>query len=237
MLRLKRSVFAAVMLAGLSLCAARAADVAKVQETSVAATQGVTVKVRMQGPYDMQTPLQVVCFFRHKPAGDTAQGAAVELDERLGGLITRLRNGGAFEGRELETLLLSPPANTIPAQRLLLIGLGDEAGLSLERMEAIGKTAVREAARLGIDHVAFAPLIRDQGNSSLDAGEAARAVLRGVLIANDTQARLHAKGFAPAFRLIEWVELAGPKYFDGTVAGAKAAAQDAQAAIDAAAAF
>jgi hypothetical protein len=219
------------MLTGLTVCAALADDAGKVQETAISTPQQVTIKVRMQGPYDMQTPLQVVCFFKHKASGDHALGAAVELDERLGGLITRLRSGGDFEGEALETLLLTPPANTIPAQKLLLIGLGDESTLSLDGLEAIGKTALREAARLGIDHVAFAPLIRDQGNSALDAGESARAVLRGVLIANDTQSRLHTKGYASEYRLVEWVELAGPKYFDGTVTGANSAVEDANAVI------
>jgi hypothetical protein len=37
-------------------------------------------------------------------------------------------------------------------------------------MEQVGKVALREASRLGVNRVAFAPLIRDQGNSTLDTG-------------------------------------------------------------------
>jgi hypothetical protein len=38
-------------------------------------------------------------------------------------------------------------------------------------MERVGRVALREAARLGATKVAFAPLIRDQGNSKFPAGE------------------------------------------------------------------
>ena len=59
---------------------------------------GAKVTVRMQGPYDADVPLQVVCYFKHKPEGDKAFGAPVELDRRLGGVIASLRNGGEFVG-------------------------------------------------------------------------------------------------------------------------------------------
>ena len=79
-------------------------------------------------PYDAEAPLQVVCYFKHRAAGDTALGAAVELDEKLGGVIASLRNRSEFVGDELETFLLSPPEGTIKAKLLLLVGLGDEGG-------------------------------------------------------------------------------------------------------------
>ena len=120
----------------------------------------------MQGPYDADVPLQVVCYFKHKAAGDTTLGAAVELDAKLGGVIASLRNRGEFAGDELETLLLSPPEGTIKPKGLLLIGLGDEESLSLERMERVGRVALREASRLGAKRVAFAPL--DPGPGQLE---------------------------------------------------------------------
>jgi len=54
--------------------------------------------VRMEGPYDADVPVQVVCYFKHKEAGDTTLGAAVELDRRLGGVIASLRGRGEFAG-------------------------------------------------------------------------------------------------------------------------------------------
>jgi hypothetical protein len=145
--------------------AARPEDQKGVKEKSFDALHGLTIKVRMEGPYDADTPLQIVCYFKHKKSGDKALGAAVELDKKLGGVIASLRNRGEFMGDELETLLLTPPKDSIKPKLLLLVGLGDEDSLSLERMERIGRTALREAAKLGVKRAAFAPLIRDQGNS------------------------------------------------------------------------
>ena len=177
------------------------------------------VVVRAQGPYDADVPLQVVCYFKHRTDGDKALGAAVVLDERLGGVIASLRNRGEFVGDESETLLLTPPRGTIKPGLLLLVGLGDERSLSLDTMERVGRTAQRQAARLGVKRVAFAPLLRDQGNSTLAVGDVETAVVRGVLLGYDTDRRLQREGLASEYTLEEWVVEAGPSYFDDTVAG------------------
>ena len=39
----------------------------------------------MQAPYDMDAPLQVICYLKHKKSGDTTLEAAVDLDKKLGG--------------------------------------------------------------------------------------------------------------------------------------------------------
>src|SRR5262249_34509619 len=114
---------------------------------------------------------------------------------------------------------------------LLLIGLGDEATLSPEKLERVGKVALREAARLGVGKGAFAPMIRDQGNSKLGTGDVAGAVTRGVLLAYDTEKRLQKEGLAKPFTLDGWGEEAGPAYFDEPVSAAQAAAKAAEAAI------
>jgi hypothetical protein len=195
-----------------------------VKETAIAGPNQVTIKVRMEGPYTADTPLQVVCYFKYTADGaKRMSGAPVELDKHLGGVIGALRERGEFIGDNLETLLIVPPAGAIKAKALLLIGLGDEASLSLDKMERVGKVAVREAARLGVKKVAFAPLIRDQGNSILPTGDVARSVLRGALLAYDTEKRLQNEGFGKSFTLEEWVEEAGPSYYDETVGASRKA--------------
>jgi cytosol aminopeptidase family protein len=185
----------------------------------------------MEGPITAETPLQIVCLFKHKESGDKMLATAVDLDKDLHGAISSLRNRGEFVGDALETLLIVPPAGTIRPKLLLLIGIGDESSLSLERMEAVGRVAVREAARLGASKIAFAPLIRDQGNSQFGTGDIGRYVIRGVLSAYDTDRRLQKEGLAKPYNLEEWSEEAGPAYFDDTVAGAKKAISDAKATI------
>src|SRR5436309_12672461 len=98
----------------------------KVKQKAFDAPNGLSIKVRMEGPYDADTPLQVVCYFKHRASGDKTLGAAVELDKKLGGVVASLRNRGEFVGEELETLLLVPPKDTIKPRLLLLVGLVEE---------------------------------------------------------------------------------------------------------------
>ncbi|MDB5384884.1 MAG: hypothetical protein JWM11_530 [Planctomycetaceae bacterium] len=197
-------------------------------ETKLSGPDGLPVIVRMQGPYDADVPLQIVCYFKRTDSSDERMaGAPVELDKRLGGVIGAFRSRGDFSGEALETLLIEVPATTIKAKRLLLIGLGDEQSLSRDLMERVGRTALRESARLGSEVVAFAPLIKDQGNDSIPAGEVERAVIRGVLLAYDTEMRMQKQGLSKAFTLKRWIVEAGPKYYDETVAGVDRAIEDA----------
>ncbi|AMV31504.1 hypothetical protein VN12_05255 [Pirellula sp. SH-Sr6A] len=194
---------------------------------------GLPIVVRMQGPYDADVPLQIVCYFMETPnAKSKLFGAPVELDTRLGGIITSLRQRVEFKGDALETMLLEPPVGSIKPKKLLLIGLGGEADLTLDRMEAVGRTALREAVRIGATQVAFAPLIKDAGNDSLPAGDVENAVIRGVLLAYDTQVRLHNQGFAPELKLNTWIVEAGPTYYEETIAGVKQALKESQQLID-----
>jgi hypothetical protein len=206
-----------------------AAEPQAVKELRFSAPRDVTMKLRMEGPTTADVPLQVVCYFKYTPEGaKRMKGAPVELDHELGGVIGALRERGDFVGDELETLLIVPPAGSIKAKALLLVGLGDERGLSLEVMERVGKVALREASRLGAGRVAFAPLIRDQGNSTLDTGEIERVVTRGVLLAYDTEKHLQQEGRARPYNLEEWEAEAGPAYFDDTKAGLEKGIEEAK---------
>src|SRR5437588_4188096 len=98
------------------------ADDKKLTEEKLAGPGGLALIVRMQGPYDADVPLQVVCYFKPKTGG-TLKGAPVELDKRLGGVIANLRDRDEFAGDQLETLVLDT-GSKIPAKQLLLIGLG-----------------------------------------------------------------------------------------------------------------
>src|SRR5262249_22690194 len=118
----------------------------------------------------------------------------------------------------------------IKAEALLLVGLGEEGALSLEVLERVGRAALREAARLGVSKVAYAPLIRDQGNSKFGTGDVASAVLRGVLLAYDTEKRLGKEGLGKPFTLRQWNVEAGPAFFDDTVAGVQKGIEEAKAA-------
>ena len=219
----------ATLLALLSALPALADDKPPAEER-IAGPDGLTLTVRMQGPYDADVPLQIVCYFTPKPGGDTLKGAPVELDKRLGGAIGNLRDRGEFAGDELETILLDTNGK-IPAKQLLLLGIGSQDSLTPDRMERVGRAAYREAARIGAAKVAFAPLIRDQGNDKVPTSDVAKAVVRGVLLARDTDVRLQKEGLSKKYLLEEWVQEAGPDFYQVTIAGLKTGIDEARGAV------
>jgi hypothetical protein len=204
---------------------------ADVKEQAFDAPHQLKVRVRMEGPYTADVPLQIVCY-KYTPEGaKRMSGAPVELDKELGGVIASLRERGEFVGDELETLLIIPPNDSIKAKALLLIGLGPEENLSLDVLERVGKAALREAARLGAKQVAFAPLLRDQGNSKIPTGDVEIAVLRGMLLAYDTNQRMQKEGVAKSFTLESWNVEAGQQFFDETATSAEQAIARVNAAL------
>ena len=178
---------------------------------------GIKISVKMVGPYMEDADIQIICLFKHKPTGDTYLGAAKDSDAHLGGLLSALRDRGEFVGELGETILFTPPKGSIPARRFMVIGLGDEKALSLDVLRLAGRIASREAVRLQAAHVAWAPVIRDQGNSVIDVGEGDRAFAEELLSAYHTEKRLQAQGLAPEFSIESLVIEAGPSYFDGAV--------------------
>src|SRR6516164_6433458 len=178
---------------------------------------GIKVSVKMVGPYMEDADLQIICLFKHRPTGDAYLGAAKDTDTHLGGLLSALRNRGEFVGELGETILFTPPKGSIPAKRFMVIGLGEEKDLSLDSLRLVGRVAAREAVRLKAKHVAWAPVIRDEANSTIDIGEGDRAFAEQFLSAYDTEQRLQTQGLAPTFSIESLVIEAGPTFFDGAV--------------------
>ena len=203
----------------LLLTAAVAADTGGAPKENVfaAAPLGIKISIKMVGPYMEAADLQIICLFKHKASGDTYEGAAKETDEKLGGILSALRNRGEFAGELGETFLFTPPKGSIPAKRFMVIGLGDEKDLSIDNLRVIGRIAAREAVRLKAKHVAWAPVIRDEGNTTIEVGEGDRAFTEQMLSAYDTEKQLQTQGLAPNFSIESFVIEAGPAYFDSAV--------------------
>jgi hypothetical protein len=183
-------------------------------EKTFDAPHGLKVSVKMIGPYSEPADLQIICLFKHKATGDTYQNAAKDTDEHLHGILSALRNRGEFVGELGETFLFTPPSGSILAKRFMVIGLGEEKDLSLDSLRVVGRIAAREAVRLNARHVAWAPVIRDEGNTVVGVGEGDRAFIEQMLSAYDTEKRLQAEALAPAFSIEDLVIEAGPTYFD-----------------------
>src|SRR5882724_8576308 len=210
--------FLAVVCAGLVINAS-AADTKTAPKENVFSAKplGITLSIKMVGPYMEPADLQIICLFKHKSGGDTYQGAAKETDEKLRGMLSTLRNRGEFVGESGETIVFTPSKGSIPAKRFMVIGLGEEKDLSLNTLRTVGCIAAREAVRLKAKHVAWAPVIRDEGNTAIDVGEGDRAFTEQMLAAYDTEKRLQTQGLAPEFNIESFVIEAGPSFFDSAV--------------------
>lgn len=186
-------------------------------EKSFAGANDLKITVRMVGPITAKTDLQIVCAFKHRPAGDKYIEAFKDFDGKLHSLLSELRNRGEFVGELGETMLFNTWPDSITPKRVLVIGLGDEKNLSLDSLRVVGRVAVREAVRLHAAEVAFAPVIRDQGNNVIDVGEGDRAAAEQILLAYDTEKRLQGEGLAETFSIREWIIEAGPAFIDSAI--------------------
>ena len=200
-------------------------------EQSLEAPDGIRLIVKMIGPATQKTDLQIICLLQHDSAGDQYLEAMKDLDAKLGGLLSSLRNRGEFSGESGETFIFTPPPNSIEAKQVLLIGVGAESELSLDRLKLAGRIAAREAVRLNAAHVSFAPTLRDQGSRRIDVGEGDGAVAEQFLLAYDTEKRLQAEGLSPRDDLQDFTIEAGPRFFDSAVEKVKAAIDSAAAQI------
>jgi hypothetical protein len=130
----------------------------------------------------------------------------------LNGLITDLRKSGKFAGHSLETLLITPPKGSIPAQKLLLIGLGNRNEFTPEIMTNVGRVGMREALRLGVSSYSHASDLKDGGINS-PTGTVAANVVKGALEAYETEEYLVNKKLTTHKPLIKVTLLAGQAFF------------------------
>ncbi len=181
---------------------------------------GITIAAAVQSPSAEETPLQIVCVFEYEegdiykspPALPPALNGLVHIDRQLNGLITELRKSGKFKGHALETLLLSPPPGTIPAKKLLLIGLGNKADFKPDLMVSVGNTGMREALRLGVSSYAHASDLKDGGFDS-PTGLIATNVIKGAVEAYQTELFLRQKKYSNLAPVTRITLLAGPAFY------------------------
>ena len=198
---------------------------------NVAAPHGQTISVERIGPVTQSTDLQIICVLKHDPSGDYYIEAMNDLNQKLHRILSNLRERGEFSGDLGETLLLTPPTNSITPKQLLLIGIGEESTLSLDRLTLVGAIGARESARLGAVNASFAPTLHDQGSNRIEVGEGDAAFVRGWILAYDTEVKLRAQHLAPANSISSLTIEAGPKYFEGAASKVAAAVTAAGAVI------
>jgi hypothetical protein len=178
----------------------------------------IPIQILVQSPADTTTDLQVICLFRSSPV-NTLHGSLTEVNEKLKGLLDRIRKPELFRGELGETLLIAPPKDSLGAKKLLIIGLGDSQTFSPQRMQLAGEILYAESRRIGVAHPFFAPTILDGGVSKFTTGEVAEQVIAGFLRAAATEKVLRDANASASQGVITLTYLAGAKNVDSTREG------------------
>ena len=88
-----------------------------------------------------------------------------ELDDQLGGLLRQARSSGEFTGKPGEQILFQP-VGRLPAERVLLVGLGPRKALTLDRLRQAAGSAMQLVMTKKAASVTLAlPLISIKGST------------------------------------------------------------------------
>ncbi|MFI5282571.1 MAG: leucyl aminopeptidase family protein [Candidatus Dormibacterales bacterium] len=102
------------------------------------------MKVSLAGTRPSDTALDALAI--PVAAGRPLSGPSLELDRKMGGLLSEMLAGAEFRG-ELFELTSIPTQNTIQARRVILYGVGALADLDGQRLRAAHHELVRAARR------------------------------------------------------------------------------------------
>lgn len=178
----------------------------------------IPIRILAQSPADTVTELQVICLFQSSPS-NTLHGSLIEINVKLKGLLDQVRKPTLFRGELGETILITPPAGSLTAKKLLIIGLGDSQTFTPERMELVGSILYREANRLGVKHPFFAPTVLDGGVTKYPTGLVSQQVVSGFLRAARTERILTDAGASRGQAIQDLTLLAGPTHVSDTQEG------------------
>jgi leucyl aminopeptidase len=155
------------------------------------------ITVETRNPIDVRTAMLVLLVPKLEDAKWRPPPRTAAVDRALGGQIAAVIASGDFRGRAGETLLLYPNAE-IPAERVQLLGLGEESELSAESVRRLAGRAVDAAKDRRATSLAIcAPRVR-----GLRLPEITQALAEGLVLASyqfDTH-RKRDKDAAPSVK-------------------------------------
>ena len=152
------------------------------------------IKVAQGGIQDTEAEAIIVNLFK----GVTQPGGATGVvNKALDGAIVELITSGDISGKLGETVVLYP-RGTIPAQRVIVVGLGPAEDFDLEQVREVSAVAIERARKLGA--VQVATIVHGGGIGGLNLEQAAQAVVEGSLL---SQYRYEAPGVKSAKKATE----------------------------------
>jgi len=106
-------------------------------------------------------------------------GATGAVDQALGGQIQALIGGGDFRGKRKEIAVLYPNG-ALPAQRVILVGLGKREKFTPDVIRRAAGTAAKKARDLGVTHLHT--IVHGAGIGGVAPELAAEATVEGTLL-------------------------------------------------------
>jgi leucyl aminopeptidase len=110
---------------------------------------------------------------------ETPGGATAAVDAALGGAISEAIAAGDFRGKKGEVAVFYP-RGTLPARRVLIVGLGMQDKFDLEIVRWVAAAAARQARSLGVR--SFSSIIHGGGAGGFALEAAAQAVVEGTIL-------------------------------------------------------
>ncbi|MDX1521654.1 MAG: leucyl aminopeptidase, partial [Anaerolineae bacterium] len=110
----------------------------------------------------------------------TPGGATGVVDKALDGAISELIEAGDLSGK-LGNVTVLYPRGAVPADRVVVVGLGKQEDFSLESVREAAAVAIKQVSKLGVSTVAT--IVHGGGIGDLEVNAAAQAVVEGSLLA------------------------------------------------------
>jgi leucyl aminopeptidase len=134
------------------------------------------IQVMPGGIQSVEDELIIVNLFEGVEVPGGATGA---VDRALGGAVREAISDGDFRGKLEETIVLYP-RGAIPAQRVILVGLGLQDKFTLQAVREAAAAAARKARGLGVS--SFSSIVHGGGVGGFPLEEAAQAVVEGTIL-------------------------------------------------------
>ncbi len=135
------------------------------------------IKIRKASPLQVKTGCLTIGVYEKSFSTPLLK----DLDEKLGGLLGKARRSGEFSGKDGEQILFQP-AGHLPAERVLLIGLGTPKSATLENLRKAAGIATQQAIKTKVSQAAFALALAEVKNSDIKARIG--AIAEGTLLAS-----------------------------------------------------
>ncbi len=134
------------------------------------------IKIRKTSPLQIKTPCMVIGVCEK----DFSKPLLKELDQKLGGLLRKAQRNGEFSAKADEQILFQP-AGHLPAERVLLIGLGRAEKITTEKIRRAAGQAIQLVAERKFGSMAFA---LPPGTGGSDYAAQVQAAAEGLLLAS-----------------------------------------------------